>query len=525
MRYIDLLPLHESRGFAARRPGDEFVDPSNSSDIATFLGLTLLPKDNLSYETFDDLMSAIDSWKKKTKGTSYELNKPIKSMLAAMIVNMQTVRGLEHYILYTKDLSNLMGKITKIPAGVIPGHGGYILNKDVSISERIGLKPSDVLTSERPVGINAVAKLLGNARSTAGDKPVDEMQGYLKALAANKGLGYIIKGGAANAKLHQKYLGEWASPIALITGQFEPKLQLKEIQDNMTGGESLKKGMIIYNTDISNALFDSSVVVGDYTIIISTKAKTGGAAASLKGLYDTILEKADKFPPSYWRKTKPKKFKEIVSNIMTKSAIDGVLDTAEMEGIITSVDKARITQGLANEFAKNTSFKPTRTLNDYMSQYAANSNHPSYSLAKHALAAVVRQLTNKLNDEDFTDVVKQILNHANVVQMYFNAVVKGEDLQCNGFDLVWPPQFEGKIMFYGGKTFSATEIKGKLGFKIGKVTPADEPDDSLEFSAAAKKAEKKAADLAVGRITKPGEKDVRDIKVSDKIALGRAKKK
>jgi hypothetical protein len=35
---------------------------------------------------------------------------------------------------------------------------------------------------------------------------------------------------------------------------------------------------------------------------------------------------------------------------------------------------------------------------------------------------------------------------------------------------------------------------------------------------------KKAKELAVGKITKSGEKDVRDTNISDKLALGRAKK-
>jgi hypothetical protein len=268
-----------------------------------------------------------------------------------------------------------------------------------------------------------------------------------------------------------------------------------------------------------------------YEIMISTKAKTGGAAASLKGLYDTINDKSDKFSPGFWRGAKAKKFKNIITTIMESSAIDGVLDVASTEGLISAVDKNRILSGLAAERDRSAVFKPTRVLSDYMSQYGANTNHPSYSAAKHALASVARQLTDKLNDEDYTDIVKQILNHANIVQMYFNAIPKGEDLICKGFTLVWPPQFDGKIHFYSGKVFSATEIKGRLGFKIGKGAQlVDDPDDSLRAPtgdiarARAARAAEKAADVAVGKITKKGERDVRDPTVKDVTALGRTKK-
>jgi hypothetical protein len=94
------------------------------------------------------------------------------------------------------------------------------------------------------------------------------------------------------------------------------------------------------------------------------------------------------------------------------------------------------------------------------------------------------------------------------------------------FQLIWPPKFEGKINFYSGKNFSATEIKGKLGFKIVKsaADTVPEPDESLQAPTLAQteiKARKKAAERAVGKVTAPGTRDKRDVKVPDKIALGR----
>lgn len=530
MRFHDLAPhLFESRGFVARRSGDEYVDPTNRSDIATYRGLTLLPAEGLSYETYDEMMSAFSEWKSSADGKVYEINTPIRSMTAAMIVNMDTERGPEHYVLFTKDLNRMEGKLTNIPANVIPGHGGYVMNRDVSTSERSGLKPAEIIKSSSPVNANQVPALLDAARPTAGDAAVDQMQGYLRALISGNGDGYVISGGAANAKLHQKYLGEWASPIAMMTGQFESSSSLEEIQDVMTKGQSIGSAKIAYNTNPGEALFDSSLVVKPYEIMISTKAKTGGAAASLKGLNDAMTKNSADFPEGFWEDSKAARFKDIVSTIMTKSAIDGVLDVATSEDIINPGDAARIRSGLA--LVRKVKFEPTPDLSDLMGNYAANSNHPMYDPAKHALASVARALTDKLNDEDFTDIVKQVLNHANVVQMYFHAVAKGQDLVCKGFELVWPPRFVGEIKFHSGKSFSATEIKGRLGFKIGTgAKMVDEPDDSLKvkFSDSqerlAQRAAIKARELAVGKITAPGEKDVRDTSVKDVVALGREKK-
>jgi hypothetical protein len=521
--------LIESRGFAARKPGDSFVDPNNRDDVATFDGLELLPADDISYATHDDFEAAYSKWRKKAekKNSVYELNSPISVIRAAMIVSMTTPRGAEKYVLFVKDLKTLEGKLTSIPPHVIPGHGGYVLNRATSLSERAGLKPSDVLTGKKMVKPNQVADLLEPARATAGDAPVDQMQEYLRALAAKKGKNYRITGGAQFASLHQKYLGEWAAPIALITSQFDPLSQLSKLEDAMLEGKSVKTGKIAYNTNVSEALFDSSVVVDGMEIAISSKAhKGGGAAASLKGIHDTIVNKHSAFGAAFWRDERNSRFKAIVDSIMNKSAIDGVLDLAADEGIMPKSDVSKIQRAIKDNTEENLTVKTQRLMADY----AANENHPQYNQGKHTLAAVARALCKKLNAEDYTDVAKAILNESNIVQMMFVTGVSGEDLIAKGFELIWPPQFDGNINFYSGKNFSATEIKGRLGFKIvkGVVSAVDEPDESLTAPSLVKvdmARKKKAAERKVGKIVEPGKRDRRDPTVKDVVALGRDKKK
>ena len=520
--------LIESRGFAARKPGDSFVDPNNRDDVATFDGLELLPSDEISYATHDDFVKAYNKWRIRAerKSSVYELNSAITVIRAAMIVSMTTPRGPEKYVLFVKDLKTLEGKLTSIPPHVIPGHGGYVLNRATSLSERAGLKPSDVLSGKKMVKPNQVSALLEPARATAGDAAVDQMQQYLDALAARKGKNFRIEGGAQYASLHQKYLGEWAAPIALITSQFEPLSQLSKLEDAMLEGKSIKTGKILYNTNVSEALFDSSVVVDGMEIAISSKAhKGGGAAASLKGIHDTIVNKHNAFGAAFWRDQRNSRFKDIVDSVMNKSAIDGVLDLAQQEGIFPKSDVAKIQRAIKDGTEESLTVKTQRLMADY----AANENHPQYNQGKHALAAVARALCKKLNDEDYTDVAKAILNESNIVQMMFVTSVSGQDLVAKGFDLIWPPQFDGSINFYSGKNFSATEIKGRLGFKIvkGIVSAVDEPDESLTAPSLVKAElakKKKAAEKAVGKIVEPGRRDRRDLTVKDVVALGRGKK-
>lgn len=521
--------LWESRGFAARKPGDSFVDPTNAQDLATFAGIETLPADDIAYDSMDQFVKAYTAWKRKAERTStvYELNKLRSVIRAAMIISMDTPRGNEKFVLFTLDNSKMEGKLTSVPPHVVnPQHGGYVLNRATSLSERAGVKPSDVLTTGKKLyKPSEVPALLDAARAQAGDQVVDQMQAYLTALVNKKGTNFVIKDGAQYASLHQKYLGEWAAPIALITSQFDPKNQLPAIQDSMLDGEPVRLGKVEYNTNPTDTLSDSAVVVKGSKIHISSKAhKGGGAAASLKGIHETIVKNLSKFDPNFWRTKRHKRFREVVDTIIDNSAPEGVLTLAVEEQIIPATEPAKIQKLIADKSAKVSLHKTVRAL---MAGYAANELHPQYNAGKHALAAIAKALCDQLNEEDYTNVAKTILSMSNIVQMMFVTGISGKDLIAKGFDMIWPPKFEGKIFFYSGKNFSATEIKGKLGFKISKTKVVDEPDESLaapSLTKAAIQAQKKAAELKVGKITQAGARDKRDVSVPDVVALGRAKK-
>ena len=74
----------------------------------------------------------------------------------------------------------------------------------------------------------------------------------LKGKATN----FRIVNGGQYASVHQKYLGEWAAPLALITAQFTPAEQLDDMQDQMLGGNSVKAARVQYNTHVSSTLVD-----------------------------------------------------------------------------------------------------------------------------------------------------------------------------------------------------------------------------------------------------------------------------
>jgi hypothetical protein len=63
---------------------------------------------------------------------------------------------------------------------------------------------------------------------------------------------------------------------------------------------------------------------------------------------------------------------------------------------------------------------------------------------------------------------KAIINKASLVQVYMQTKIRNKkDLDILGMQVVWPPVFSGKVIFTAQKTFTGSEVRGRLGFKIG----------------------------------------------------------
>lgn len=178
MRLSDIEPLNEARGFAARTPGEQFINPKDPTDIATFNGLTVFPSKGVAYPTHEELMTDFNQWKEQTDGRVYNINEPSPRSRGVMIIDMETPRGPEHFAYFVNNVATLTGKVTSIKSGVIPGHGGYVLHKAAAMSERAGVKPGDVLKTEQVVSIKNVANLLEPAKQKSPEL-VEQMQGYL----------------------------------------------------------------------------------------------------------------------------------------------------------------------------------------------------------------------------------------------------------------------------------------------------------------------------------------------------------
>jgi hypothetical protein len=169
--------------------------------------------------------------------------------------------------------------------------------------------------------------------------------------------------------------GETAAPIALalgkrVSGAYKDAEQnlLGKLEPPLTWADFKEVSFGAFGEKIG----DSFLYSGKTKIIISSKNKTGGAAASLTGAMETI----DKYPEDFGSGTPfAQKYNAILptlETLHTQQAIPGVLAACELQGIITKEEK---------EFIVSIYGKGTGTEQD-LQNYP---NLPSLYLAKQFL--------------------------------------------------------------------------------------------------------------------------------------------
>jgi hypothetical protein len=466
---MQFIQLTESVGFPNRKNGDPFYNPSDEADRSTFVELILWPDGDVkAYETTDQRDQAFQSLESQVKGKIYKMNQPNAGALGLYIVHMLTSAGEdEYYVKFVKNVANNVGT-TNIPPGVkAPGHGGYKFGSVSARKEAYAIKPSDIFKTEGPFNpADIPSKIAAGANIPVDLK--DQMVGYLDAMSkGNKD--YIIQGGNQYRTVHENYTGEFAAPMAVINAQIDNQDVRQKAETALLGGERFANCSIRFPLSSSQQLIDSELVASNGRVIgISSKAKTGGgAAASLAGLLQTINQKRS---DQDFQKVLADHAEvvNLIEKVAGMSAVAGLIQVSLDQKIIDQQDASTLAEGItkAKQGTKTTLEELTPRLQKFIKNYAADTDNPRYNIIFHATAALSRVLAIKLKDMNVTDAVKDIMNFSTIIQVYAGASKVGEDLKLNSFKMIWPPNFSGQVVIDTAKNFTATEIRGKIGFKF-----------------------------------------------------------
>lgn len=284
--------------------------------------------------------------------------------------------------------------------------------------------------------------------------------------------------------------GETAAPIALALGK-RVSGAYKDAEQNLLGKLVPKRKW----SDFKEASFgsfgekigDSFLWSGETKIIISSKNKSGGAAASLTGAMETIDKFPDDFGPATPFAQKYNTILPALTILHQEQAIAGVLLASVSRGIITNEEKDYILEiygkstGTEQDLQrfpnlptvyKAKSFIGSKVVNakgqEVISKQGVDLNNPKWQMGYHLLGNCAKLLKASLNNDTtlMTDFFKAVLNKAAMVQVYTNTERSGNGITFSDFNVVWPPTFTGKIVIESDHYTSNAKPSKKISFKF-----------------------------------------------------------
>ena len=219
--------------------------------------------------------------------------------------------------------------------------------------------------------------------------------------------------------------------------------------------------------------------------IISSKNKTGGAAASLTGAMETL----DKYPEDFGPGTKfYDKYKEILPTLQvlhTQQAIPGVLAACELQGIITKEEKDYIVgiygkgTGTKDDLQNFPNLPNLYLAKQFLGSQQINKagdvvtakkgvdlSNAKFQMGYHLLGNCAKLLKTKLNNDSalMTDFFKAVLNKAAMVQVYTDTNRSSQGISFSDFNVVWPPTFTGSIQIESDHYTSNAKPSKKISF-------------------------------------------------------------
>lgn len=348
---------------------------------------------------------------------------------------------------------------------------GYSSEDASTKSENIALKPSDLFTNE-PVTVPELLTVVNNLPDTLPEDIREIVPAMLNAVA--RGEEIYVPGANNHRAVIEKYVGEYAASIAVLTGNFISG-NYEDAEREVLAPQGVDwSDMVLaqFPTSAAQALVDSYALSEDRQarVAISSKAsKGGGASASLSSVAKILDEKAKKFPRGFLKKNE-----ELIHgiNLLAKnSAVEGVYKTAKLYKILSDAD-IKVINYLTKSFDKDEKVLTVR-LKKLAKTYPTKDfvektlMHPNYNLGYRLLAAAARKVALTLNDLNPTELFRAVLAQSSMIQVYAKTQKRGDALAFVDFRVVFPATFDGKIIFDAQTNFFSTQPpKGRVSFKL-----------------------------------------------------------
>ena len=538
-RLDEILLTEKARGLLYRDPGDTFFQGPLNRPTAEirFRDLEYYPGQPGAYDSYEEMAAAGQELATKFPTGIIWSNRPSSRSRAFAILTFdgpgrgQTTSFGRFFEVIKPDMSG-MWKNDELP-------GNWQLKKATSLKgSYYKLKPSDLFPpdSEFSSPRECVAAIGANSTATPG-----QQQAIQQILP---GMQQLLKGQFPTfdnideqmISAVRDDLGETVGPIAVVQGMIkDPKLD--RARRDILGPNGSFAGMSIYfPASKINGLVDSYLrQPGGIEVGISSKGEDG-ATASVKNIADGVGKAREKGMTDILEEYADQV--EIIERVGSLSSIDLPLVLGQEFGFINR-SQADVILQLIKSGAKtldtvSMSSADRKRMEQYMAMNRPKLDNPKYNVGYHVMAMLAKQVLMEINsDPKFGEACLKFLNTSPIVQLHLKGVEGKNSYQVSGFEVKYPPDFQGTVALDASKVYSATGTNGRVTFAYNPTKdkeelagPADEPTDSDAASSSAAMTQDLDAITKSKRLTGPGAKAARSASApkTDVGTLGRERR-
>jgi hypothetical protein len=296
----------------------------------------------------------------------------------------------------------------------------------------------------------------------------------------------VIPSCGQHLSVFEKYVGEMVAPICLYKNRnlIAPDTPIAEIYKDFGSNDipfNASESKIKVYRGVSTRIIDSKLKdTAGNSLGISSKAKSGGADASIDVLYDTIKKMEADGLESELVKMKEDMVIDVITVIRNNNSFSGPVVAAKLLGIFdenNANDLYEILNTLTMSRNVKANIQKIESVIDiekypFIAKYNFNPKKQSggYMKTFHIITVLARMVCDKMNNEkNVSDHIKKLLSRKSLVQAYSNfSKSKDGNLVFNNIKVVYPAKLPRNILMSSEKPYSASYINGKITFSISR---------------------------------------------------------
>lgn len=438
----------EAKGIMGRVAGDKFV---NGDKQLEFQGVTVYPEDSQQFESPELRDAAIAEFEKQTGSKIEWTNAPNKGTLAFAVATLTDPLNNDkptywgrHFKAKMVDMMGAWGNAQVPP--------GWKLQKAGALKLDIGIDPQHLIQSEKlHRSIDEVIATV--AANSQGHQMQGELVGGLEQIKS--GQNPVFENDIQHLPALRDYFGEIMGPCALMAGMV--KGQAEDANRDLLKGAGWDKCQVFWPQSMNYALVDS-IFIGPNGEEVGVSSKGGkGARASAKNIADAIRKAPDKMVKKY-RMTV-----EIIKIVDETSALDAPFRLAELAKLLPAnlerEIKGYIKSGKTDYVGLSADAK------ELFNYGTPRQDVPGFNTGYALLALLAKKVAAAVNQAPaFSEGCIAFLNQSSIVQLYCKMGKSGKDARVTGWDAVYPPNFQGRVVLDGSKNYYSSRIGGKFAF-------------------------------------------------------------